>query len=462
MYRLKKNIFIAICLTVVVLFSCKKEDFQTGKDTILFTSVDSLYFDTVFTNTASVYQFVKVFNPYDKSVIIDNIKLMGGGNSAFKISINGINQTSVNGFELAANDSIYLFVKPFIPANLIDTPFLLQDSILISWNGNNKYIQLSAKGRNANRITQDTIFTDTVWNDKLPILITKPLVILSPATLTIKANTQVFVHANCPITVNGKIIANGTASQKIIFQSDRLDKPYNSYSGGWRGITFTNQSIGNNFSFTTFKNADSGLIVNGNIPASKQLNLEQCIIDNCSNFGLSLFNSNCSFTNCLISNCGNNVSIAGGSYIFNQCTLVAYDNNLLSHKNPVLAITNADSNSVTYDVNISLNNTIIYGQSGWLQSEISINKKQSNNLFFVDMYNCLYKADNLTNTTTNNDSIPNQDPLFVTIDISKNVFDFHLQSTSPCIGKGNNLIPTSIDIEGSQRASSIDIGCYKY
>ena len=237
---MNKNILFVLLLSgcILTIMSCKKTGIIADINASVYTSADSLHFDTVFTTTGSVAQFVKIFNNNDQNLVLNNIQLMGGKTSYFSMNVDGVAGTSFSNIEIAPNDSVYIFVKVSVDANNKQLPFLVQDSIQYTYNGNTRWIQLDAYGRNAIYLRNKVIAKDTTFTDSLPVVILGGLYILPSKTLTIEAGTQIYAHADAAIQVYGTIIANGDNINRICFQCDRLDDPYSKYSGSWPGIYF--------------------------------------------------------------------------------------------------------------------------------------------------------------------------------------------------------------------------------
>src|SRR5207237_1897268 len=126
-----------------------KDSFITSGDARITTSLDTLKFDTVFTSVGSITQTIKISNPNNQRLLLSSLKLMGSANSAYRININGRAATEAADIEIAAEDSMYLFVSVTINPSTANLPFIVKDSIGISYNGNNKFIQLEAFGQNA-------------------------------------------------------------------------------------------------------------------------------------------------------------------------------------------------------------------------------------------------------------------------------------------------------------------------
>ena len=59
-----------------------------SKENLTF-SVDTIVFDTVFTTVGSTTKQFKIYNPSSKSIQIDEIELMGGDQSPFRLNVDG-------------------------------------------------------------------------------------------------------------------------------------------------------------------------------------------------------------------------------------------------------------------------------------------------------------------------------------------------------------------------------------
>lgn len=72
---------------------------------------------------------------------------MGGNTSAYKINVDGTPGPEADNLEINANDSIYVFVQVNVNPNSDNLPFVIRDSIQISYNGQSKLVQLEAQAR---------------------------------------------------------------------------------------------------------------------------------------------------------------------------------------------------------------------------------------------------------------------------------------------------------------------------
>ena len=460
-----RKLLIFLCL-VFVFASCKKTGFITTPDAFLRTSTDSLHFDTVFTTTGSITQFIKIFNPNDQKLKLSNVQLMGGVSSAFKLNVDGTPGVNFNDIEIEPNDSIYAFVTVSINPTSATLPFIVQDSIRITYNGNVRFVQLDAFGRNANFYRGRRITSDTTWNNDLPFVILNGLSIDQGRTLTISKGTKIYVHADAPIIVDGTIKAIGEKydSTRIIFQGDRLDEPYRNYPGSWPGIIFRTTSRDNELQFVIVKNAYQGVISqNPSSTTNPKLTLNECIFHNIYDVAVGGINSSILARNCEITQAGYNVFLVGGDYTFNHCTIASYGSYYLQHKNPVLVL--SDMNGATpLPLNASFKNSIIYGDGGIVDDEIVVNRKGT--LPFIATFeNVLYKmksADPAILSFSGN-KLKNVSPLFDTINTNKPLYNFRLRDNSPAINKAGVIGIPLFDLDGKNRniSTAPDLGAYE-
>lgn len=456
--------FILVC--TAILFSCKKDSFITGPEAQLYTSADTLFFDTVFTTAGSVTQSFKIFNHNDQKLRLSQIKLGGGNTSAFKINVDGTSAYAVSDIVLNPNDSMYVFVQVNAPTSGSTLPFILEDSIQIDYNGNKRTVQLQAYGQNAIFLKNQVISGSVTWNDKLPYVILDGVRIDTSGVLQIQQGAKIYLHATAPFLVDGTLIADGSLEKPVIFSGDRLDADYKDLPASWPGIFFRNSSENNTLTHTIIQNAFQGIIAESlSTTAKPKVRLSGTVINNIFDAGLSGINTNIYADNSLISNCGSNVQIAGGGdYRFYNCTIVSYNTIFISHKNPVLQISDefdANGTGFTASLNGIFQNCIIWGDGGPVDDEISVEKKGSN-LFSLLFDHVLYKSKIDPANATFHSCINNTDPQFDSINISKNIFDFHLKSSSPAIEAGSASSPFPVDLDGKSYALPPDLGCYQH
>jgi hypothetical protein len=372
----------------------------------------------------------------------------------------------VTNLGIAANDSLIIFVSVYIRAGSRPVPFRLQDSIRISYNGKEQFIQLSAWGQNAHFLKNLVIQHDTTWPNDLPYVIYGGLTIDSNATLTIQPGTHIYVHADAPIYVDGslKVMGDSTSSQRVYFTGDRLDLPYANYPGSWPGIFFRQNSRDNVLNYAVLQNGNQTLVSEGpSTDLNPKLSLNQCIINNSLAEGILAIQSSIQAVNCLISNCGQNVVIgSGGVYQFEYCTVASYSTNLLFHQLPVLTVSNSGENGsqvITGDLNAGFINCIFWGSDG-IPDEAII-QKDGNTVFNVVFDHTILKQQNYPANIDSSFLWLNADPLFIATGTPVNTYNFQLQSGSPALDKAANS-GINIDLNGDPRPANLsDLGCYE-
>ena len=119
--------------------SCQEEIIATDSEIPLLFSLDTLRFDTVFTQAGSATRYFKIYNDLDETVIINSIGLEKTNSSLFRINVDGINLNEVEDVRIEPTDSIYVFVEVTIdPDNPLSiSPFFIEENINISVNNSN-------------------------------------------------------------------------------------------------------------------------------------------------------------------------------------------------------------------------------------------------------------------------------------------------------------------------------------
>jgi hypothetical protein len=466
---LLKNLFLSFLL-LTFLFACRKESFTTSSSALLTPSIDTLRFDTVFTTTGSVSQFVKLVNNNDKGIRVASVRLAGGAASPFKINVDGIPGPQVANVEVLANDSIYVYVTASINPSAQNLPFLVQDSIEVSYNGNRTWIQLNAFGKNAHFLRNHKVTGTQTWNNDLPYVILGGLTVDTTASLTINKGCQIYLHADAPFIVNGSLRVEGERydSTRVVFTGDRMDEPYRDFPASYPGIVFTNSSQNNRISYAVVRNAYQGIVATGPSASGTKLTLRETIIDNAYDAGLLGINTSITAQNLLVSNCGKNLILAlGGTYDFTHSTIATFSNSYIQHKDPVALLTNfiVQGNTITVnDLNATFRNCIFWGeQNGFVKDEV-VTSKQGNTVFNVTFDRVLWRVQSAPSnvTVTPNGAIV-QEPLFDSINMARRSFNFRLKAASPAVNAGANT-GVGIDLDGKPRpvGAAPDLGAYEW
>jgi hypothetical protein len=392
---------------------------------------------------------------------------MGGSTSVYKMNVDGTPGTQFTNLEIEPNDSLYVFAQVNVNPGTANLPFILRDSIEISFNGNKRFVQLEAWGQNAHFFRDKVVSVNETWNNDLPYVILGSLLINTNQTLTINKGCRIYVHADAPIVVNGTIQVNGLkdTAERVYFQGDRLDEPYKDYPASWPGIFFQPSSKDNVFTYAVIKNAYQAVATQEPSPnANPKIILNECVIDNAYDAGIISINSSVRASNCLVSNCGKNVFLAkGGDYQFTHCTVVTYANRYIEHRDPVLIVSNfitVNNNPVTANLNAVFRNCIFWGENGLVDNEVLVAKSGATTFNVNFDYN-LWKVQTTPANIISNQIINNLPPQFDSVNTSHNYYNFRLKASSPAINKG---ITTSVstDLDGKPRPVGLpDLGCFE-
>ena len=143
--------FFALSIIIGIGFiSCvSEEDYIRDSSVKLKFSSDTLRFDTVFTTMGSVTKQIMIYNNESKPVLLDKVSLGGGGNSPYRINIDGDTNLIARNIEIGAKDSVFIFARVTIDPTNQNNPLLVRDSIILDFNNKRQYIQLEAFGQDA-------------------------------------------------------------------------------------------------------------------------------------------------------------------------------------------------------------------------------------------------------------------------------------------------------------------------
>jgi hypothetical protein len=165
--------FLPAFAAILFFTSCEKETFYEDSDAALQFSVDTVYFDTVFTSFGTTTKWLKVYNPYRQAVKISSVQLSGSTASAYRLNIDGTPAPEASDVIIKSKDSLFIFIEATIdPANQ-DSPLAVEDSILFTLNGNLQKVHLLAWGQDVHLINGEILETQT-WTSGKPYLFIIP------------------------------------------------------------------------------------------------------------------------------------------------------------------------------------------------------------------------------------------------------------------------------------------------
>lgn len=503
--RMKKTglaISAALGLILTFLACDKNEDYITDSNAKLEFSLDTLRFDTVFTQLGSATRSFKVYNRHDQPILISRARIVGSTGANFRMNADGFPGDDLEDIEIWPNDSIYVFVEVTIDPDqpLSVSPFVLEDKIEFETNGNLQEVRLEAWGQNANYFPSRfnrgvpvilSCDNGTIrWDDPKPYVIYGEILIDSCA-LEVAAGTRIYVHGGIArndvfgvfndgilyTLGNGRVRMLGTAENPIVVQGDRLEEAFSDEAGQWYGIILGKGSKGNVFEYTTIKNCAFGVYAD----SMAEARLSNVQIYNTSGNALIGFHSTLEADNCLFYNNNNNSIqlLNGGDYHFTYCTAASYGvdaaalsmSNFYCYDDPFVCQYRTD-----YRLNASFYNCIFFGSRRDQVQLSDITSRQTPDMFKVTFENCVVRVEELLKqqgnlyadffTTICNPCIDGEreDALFIDV----NEDDYHLDTLSIAIGQGQPIGPPKfnrsiiIDLENKFRNSDMpDVGCYE-
>lgn len=466
-----KYILILIAVFVSGIFhACKIEDeFTTDPSAKLEFSVDTIYFDTVFTQLdssgvrpISVTQQIRVTNP-NKNAVKTNIRLSGNFPSVFRLNIDGQSTNQVYGKEIYGKDSLIIFVQCYIPAGSQNLPFIVADQILFETNGNIQDVDLVAWGQDANYLFNDVLDCNTGnlrWTADKPYVIYDSILVPEGCVLTIDAGTRIHSYNKSSILVAGTLIVNGTANNPVIFEGTRLDGDYKELSNQWAGIRFLPRSKDNVITGAIIRNGYIGIEVDSqSVNSNPNLTITQSHIYNMSAVGIVGYSAHIVAVNNLISDCGQFgfFGALGGKYQLVHNTIASY-NTKFNRQNPIVVFDNTpyfdrQNNIVArYNLSFELVNNIVYGS---LEEELLINSHPQGLPITTPIIqsNLIRTKQSSLNT---NGNVLNRDPLFENFVIN----DYRLKATSPAKNTGTqtNIL---VDFKNNPRSNTPSMGCWE-
>lgn len=479
-FILKLPVLIGFGILFFLFIQCRKDPaITTDPAAILGFSNDSIIFDTVFTTVGSVTANLRVYNKNAERIRISDIYLAGGASSTYEINIDGEPAINVKDIEIDSGDSIFIFVRVTVNPNNINSPFVLEDSIMFLTNGNLQAVKLVAWGQNARYIVADTHIEGlpsykivagenetVVWNKELPYVVYGYAVVDSTGLLRIEEGTQIHFHAQSGLWIykGGCLKVNGTLQEPVVFQGDKLGYDYDEVPGQWDRIWINEGSTDNEIDHAIIKNGFIGIQAETlQEYMYNQLTLTNTVIKNMTGAGIFTRFYLISGFNNVIANCGQYTLALtmGGSYEFAHCTSANFWSESYRPTQSMVFtnyILDEDDNPIVFPFISRLGNSIFTGN---MTDEFIFDFKEGYE-YTWKFENCLLKTTyNTSDTSHYMNCLVNEDPLFR--DYQNN--DYHIDTIiSPVIGKGLPEISANFpyDLDGVTRAGSPDLGAYQF
>lgn len=471
---------LVLSLLALSLLSCDglDEDYSSNPNHRLSFSVETLAFDTVFTQIGSATKQFMIYNFNAEPLLINEIMLAGAGQTGFRINVDGRKGDYFKQVRIPAKDSLYVFVEVTVDPNGKNQPLLINDSVLFMVNGIRQSVILEAYGQDVNLYRSGYVITEpTYLTAHKPYLIYDSLVVSPGVTVEIEAGAVFYMHAKANLINYGKILARGSLEQPIIFRGDRLDfilndvLPYDRTPGQWGGMFFRSESFGNEMEHVIVRNGTTGLMFEKSVPDKSKLRISYAQITNMSENLFTAFNCSIQADNSEFTNAGGGVMILlGGHYAFTHCTLANYMT-LEKRRTECLTMSN-NANDVIYPLSVRFDNCIVDGSfdAGLESLKGELNLSVAAGGTFDYLFNhCVLKTMGQSSEQFSDVLFTSTSPSYRLKGGEKNKykFDFRPDSTSTLgVGKADISISKNYptDRYGVNRIenNSPDIGAYQY
>ncbi len=321
------------------------------RDAVLRFSEDTVFLDTVFAQVGSSTRSVRVINPTSDNLRIKRIELAGGASSPFRINVNGNVGPSVEDVELAAGDSLWIFVEVTAPPQ--GAQFLYTDSIVVQTGTVRQDIDLVTLALDAHfhyptnelvipqpepnqplRIPYKILPPNTVWTNDKPHVVYGYVVVDSAQTFRIEPGTQIHFHANSGLwvyrggTLEVDPLSLGSQQNPVVFQGDRLEPFYDDIPGQWGGALggiFVQSGATAKFQNAVVKNGTIGIRVDSTASSTPNLILHNTVVEHQSRAGIYSGFGNVRATNTVVADAGlYGVYALGGRVVMDHCTVANY------------------------------------------------------------------------------------------------------------------------------------------
>jgi hypothetical protein len=475
-------------LAVLLVAGCSEADEQgsTAPGLRLSFSVDTLSFDTVFTATGSATRQFMVYNRNRETLLIESVRLTGAEKTGFRLNVDGRSGESFSGIRIQGNDSLYVLVEVTVRPTGENRPLRIEDRVEFTVNGTAQSLLLQAYGQDVCLYKGGfTLAQDTVWTAERPHLIYDSIVINRGVTLSIRKGTALYMHSKAKWIVEGRIKAEGTLEQPVVFRGDRLDQlltdiPYDRLASQWDGLYFGAGSTGNVMNHVIVRNGNGGLRFADSGAGEWTLKMANSQVTNMEGSALEAVNRTIEAVNTEFSNATQHVvSLSGGDCHFIHCTLASYYIIRPGRLGlPVLSLKNytgeADAEKKPAPLKAVFDNCLIDGSfsegENPLEGELAVDASGEGELLFR-FNHCAVKTREMRDTCFTGTQFIHKDlPAFYkSIGNEENhyLFDFRPDTMRAIIGKADPAVAARYPLDrfGIDRAASEDgpdIGAYEY
>ena len=445
------------------LSACSFEEqlIETKPAQALYFSADSVYFDTLISHLRSTSYIVRLHNPNKKAVLLERIWLARGVNSPYTCWINGQKGKSFEAVQLLGQDSLLLVIEVSLTGNSHHQYTKEEDKLWVQSVAGMQQLPLKVWGKDA--IYTDTlrIDVDTHWKTGPARSIGKILHVQKGITLHIAPGTQIFFAPEASMYVAGRLLANGTAEQPIVFTSQRQDGAYKETPGQWAGIRFAPNQEESILKYVVISNAKLGIrLGEATNRTGSKLRMGHAIVRHMSQGGLLSYGGHTFIYNTLMHHAKLYLATHyGGSHRYFHCTLSNTPSRFLQNDPPIqVADYLPAAPHPALPLQLYIDNSILWGD---LNETLQIDAKKEK----VRITNSLLRTQHATYLNEGDNLLADEDnfPAFV----EAKAYNYKLKEHSPARDRGKirheRKEQQKYDLRGNKRHDNKpDIGAYEW
>ena len=478
---MRKNIVCyilpVICLALVLAACSDNDSFSTSRANLLSMETDTVKMDTVFSRVPASTRSFWVHNDSGDGIRCTSIRLQNGNQSGFRVNVDGIYLGDTYGYqtsdvEIRKGDSIRVFVELTAPLNYQTSPKEIEDNLVFTLeSGVQQVVNLNAWSWDADLVSDLQITSDTTidTSNGRPMVVYGGITVCDNAELTIAPGSTLYFHDTAGINVFGKLNCQGTADRNIVLRCDRLDNmfdylPYDNLPSRWAGIKLKSTSFDNVISYTDIHGTFDAIVCDSSDVSRTKLTLSNSTLHNCGGYGLYSVGNTVEVSNTQITNTlSGNVAVYGGSYAFCNCTLAQFYP-FDSNRGAALLFSNTHNGYPIALSRFDIRNCIV---TGYADDEIMGEHNDTTAGFEYSFAYSLLRTPSIDDAARF-DSIIWEDVKdnkvagvhnFIKIDTDSLRYDFHLDTLSLAVGKGNPQWALPCNRDG-KTWTTVNIGCY--
>ena len=480
--------FLLVFLLLGIVGCMKDEDYTTSITDTLSFSKDTVRFDTIISGEPTrTYNFT-VYNKANKALRISQVALAKGGNSPFKVNVDGVplEDGSASDFEIAKKDSMIVYLMANVPTTDSDQLAYYEDELCFTTEaGVQQKVVLNASGQNVVTLQGQRITTDVTLTANRPYRVMDSLVVGQGATLTLEAGATLLFHQNASLIVYGRLKIEGSTDQPVTLRGDRMDnmfehQPYNRTPGLWGGVVIKSDSYDNYIDKADIHSGKFGIRVDSSDVSKRKLTIENSAIHTVTGHALDVRMSQVKVGNSQLTNAGGDcIHLRGGDATFIHCTIGRFYV-FSGGSGHALNFANVDGDVRLPISRLYFANSII---TGYQDDEIMGSEGEEGDEFNYLFTHCLLntpvpKSDDIDahfisclwdqkSTTTNiNPEAKLRDKNFLPdFNLDYLLFSFGLNKQSQAVGTADAVITQANypkDKAGNSRSSQPDMGCFQH